>query len=65
MATKQNHFRKSKGAARRSIRAGWAEAFTRMAAAKDDARVHGSVQTKTRFEVADWRWSGTRRQPDR
>lgn len=60
----RNRHRKRKVAAQPSSRVGWAEAFTRMAAAKDDALAHGPLSAGTLFEITEWRWSGTRRQSD-
>ena len=38
-------------------RAGWAEAFGGMAAAKDDRLVHEDAPTATRFDAEEWKWS--------
>ncbi len=37
-------------------RAGWAEAFTGMAAAKDDFLVHEAAPTTTQFDTEEWEW---------
>jgi len=38
-------------------RAGWAEAFGGMAAAKDDGLVHEDAPSATRFDAKEWKWS--------
>lgn len=65
MATKQNARRKSKGRLQHPVRVGWAEAFARMAATKDDAWVQGPVESETEFEATEWCWLGTRKKPHR
>jgi len=37
-------------------RAGWAEAFGDMAAAKDDAMVHKDTPAATQFDAEEWQW---------
>lgn len=37
-------------------RAGWADAFGDMAAAKDDAMVHEDTPTATQFDAEEWQW---------
>ncbi|MFA5058552.1 MAG: hypothetical protein WC485_10605 [Opitutaceae bacterium] len=37
-------------------RAGWADAFNRMAAAEDDHLVYGEAPTATRFDAKEWQW---------
>ena len=37
-------------------RAGWADAFGRMAAVGDDHLVHEDAPTATRFDADEWRW---------
>jgi len=37
-------------------RAGWADAFGRMAAVGDDHLVHEDAPTATRFDAEEWRW---------
>ena len=37
-------------------RAGWAEAFEVMTAAKDDMLVHEDAPTKTQFDAEEWEW---------
>ena len=37
-------------------RAGWAEAFGGMTAAKDDLLVHEDVPASTQFEAEEWEW---------
>lgn len=37
-------------------RAGWAEAFTSMAAAKDDFLVQEDAPASTQFDVEEWEW---------
>ena len=37
-------------------RAGWAEAFGGMAAAKDDRLAHEDAPTATRFDAEEWKW---------
>lgn len=37
-------------------RAGWAEAFTGMAAAKDDFLVHEDAPDSTLFDSEEWEW---------
>jgi len=37
-------------------RAGWADAFGDMAAAKDDAMVHEDTSTATQFDAEEWQW---------
>ena len=49
--------RKSKTVRRvRRPRAGWADAFNRMAAAGDDNLVHGDAPIATLFDEVEWRW---------
>jgi antitoxin MazE len=37
-------------------RAGWADAFGRMAAAEDDQLVQEDAPTATQFDAEEWRW---------
>ena len=37
-------------------RAGWAEAFAGMAAAKDDFLVQEDAPTATQFDAEEWKW---------
>lgn len=37
-------------------RAGWADAFGRMAAAGDDLLVHEDAPTATHFDAEEWQW---------
>ena len=37
-------------------RAGWADAFGDMAAAKDDAMVHEDTPAATQFDAEEWQW---------
>ncbi|MDD2762883.1 MAG: hypothetical protein PHE83_02785 [Opitutaceae bacterium] len=37
-------------------RAGWADIFSRMAAAGDDHLVHGKAPAATKFDEEEWQW---------
>lgn len=37
-------------------RAGWTDAFSRMAAAGDNLLVHENAPTATRFDEEEWQW---------